>query len=152
MGVGQMPGATHAGCGDRRREPGGGLWALLGYAAWLRALLDPLVAALRNDAFFQPPLRIGGDGRRMGMVLARNERATVTLSVMGPGGDPATAQAGGRVQLLRYVRAGGAALELRPVAGDASRITRWPTAIGCGSTGATLPNASRAAIAATGCA
>lgn len=84
---------------------------------WLRALLDPLIAALHDDPFFQPPFRIGGDAHRMGMVLARGERATVTLSVIRPGaGDPATATAAGRIQVLRYVRAGGASLELRDVA------------------------------------
>ena len=54
----------------------------------------------------------------MGMVLARDDRATVTLSVIRPGGgDPATATAAGRVQLLRYIRAGGASIKLQPVAG-----------------------------------
>jgi hypothetical protein len=95
-----------------------GLSALFADAAWLRALLAPLIAGLAGDPFFQPPLRIGGDGRRMGLVLARDERAAVTLSVIRPGGcDPVTATAGGRIQLLRYIRAGGTSIEMRPVAG-----------------------------------
>lgn len=99
-------------------DPAAGLSALFADTAWLQALLGPLVAGLAGDPFFQPPLRIGGDGRRLGMVLARDERVTVTLSVIRlGGGDPATATAGGRIQLLRYIRAGGASIETRPVAG-----------------------------------
>jgi hypothetical protein len=100
-----------------------GLSALFANAVWLRALLGPLVSGLARDPFFQPPLRIGGDGHRMGMVLARDERATVTLSIIRPGGgDPATATAAGRVQLLRYIRPGGASVELRPVAGGPASL------------------------------
>lgn len=100
-----------------------GLSTLFADAAWLPTLLDPLVAGLARDPFFQPPLRIGGDGHRMGMVLARDERATVTLSVIRlGGGDPATASAAGRVQLLHIIRAGGASIELRPVAGGPASL------------------------------
>ncbi len=81
---------------------------------WLGALLGPLVAALRDDPWFQPPLRVSRHEGRIGAVLFQSPAVTVTASVIAPNQRPQTLPHDavvvmpGRLAVTYCHRAGGA--------------------------------------------
>lgn len=88
---------------------------------WVAAMLDPLVAALAADPWFEPPTRANRDPPRSGAILFEHPAATITASVLSAAvlrdtPLPATVVAPGRLSVIRYVRAGGA------------RVARWAMA------------------------
>jgi hypothetical protein len=87
--------------------------ALLGDADWAAALLEPLVAALRADPWFEPPLRPNRDALRTGAVLFDCPAVSIaacrtSATVMQRLPAPAAVTFSGRLAVTRYVRAGGA--------------------------------------------
>lgn len=113
--------------------------ALLDRDDWLGPLVEPLVAALRDDPWFEPPLRVGRDPLRLGAVLYDGSAATLGLTVLSADAlaaqpVPATVIVPGRVTVVRYLRAGGARLRLwhaeRVGAGFSAATARPCRAIG----------------------
>lgn len=91
--------------------------AALEDAHWVEALLAPLVADLRADRWFEPPLRIARDALRIGAILFECPAVSITASVLSA--DvlaalplPRTLVVPGRLSVVRYVRGGGARLRL----------------------------------------
>lgn len=79
----------------------------------VEALLAPMIAALRNDSWFEPPFKVSRDRLRTGAVLldcpAISLSATVTRAAeLNRLPLPATVVLSGRVTLTRYVRGGRA--------------------------------------------
>lgn len=88
---------------------------LLGDDGWVRALLDPLLAALAADPFFEPPFKVNRDARRIGAILIDTPAASISASVTSAAAmatlpPPASVVATGRMQVMRTIRAGGATL------------------------------------------
>ncbi|PCG14844.1 MULTISPECIES: hypothetical protein [Sphingomonas] len=83
---------------------------LLADAAWIAALLAPLAAALREDPWFDAPLRVARDTRRTVVRLLDLPAATVSATVAVGDPDAATLTVPGRLAVTRYHRARGARL------------------------------------------
>lgn len=84
---------------------------------WVGDLLEPLIAELRTDPWFEPPFRVNRDALRIGAVLFDHPAVSITATVLS--GDvlaslpkPATVVVPGRLSVVRYVRAGGVRLRL----------------------------------------
>ena len=82
---------------------------------WAVALLDPLLAALSANPFFEPPFKVSRDSLRTGAILFEGPAVSITASVtsaetMAALPAPATLVVSGRVQVTRTVKAGGATL------------------------------------------
>ncbi|MFM9829806.1 MAG: hypothetical protein ACKVOB_13875 [Sphingomonas sp.] len=81
---------------------------------WLEELLEPLVAALREGPWFQPPFRVSRGTDRIGAVLFQSPAVTITASVVAPGERPASPHKGsvvvvsGRLAVTCCHRSGGA--------------------------------------------
>ncbi len=89
--------------------------AMLGDTGWVEALLAGWAAALRADAWFQPPTRAARDPLRCSLVLAQVAAGTVIASVLSAAAlavrtPAATVVTSGRVSVTRYQRAGVATL------------------------------------------
>ncbi|MES2096714.1 MAG: hypothetical protein V4459_08120 [Pseudomonadota bacterium] len=83
----------------------------------MTALLDPLIARLAEDPWFEPPLRASRDSLRVGAGLFEHPAATFSASVIAAARlatlPPARSVAvSGRLAIVRYVRGGGARLRL----------------------------------------
>jgi hypothetical protein len=88
---------------------------LLGNGDWAAALLDPLVEALADDPWFEPPLRPNRDALRIGAVLFDCPAASISAcrtsaAAMRRLPAPVAIAFSGRLAVTRYVRAGGATL------------------------------------------
>ncbi len=95
--------------------------ALLGEAGWTERLFEPLIAALADDPWFEPPFRASRDPLRTGLVLLDSDKVSIIASVTGAAALarlplPATLIVPGRIAVTRYVRGGMA------------RMRRWRTA------------------------
>lgn len=105
--------------------------ALLADTAWVREILTPLVRALREDPWFEPPFKASRDPLRIGMVLVDCPTVTISATVTRADGLnrlplPLTVVIPGRVTITRYARGGDA------------RMRRWRTEpIGPGFSAAT---------------
>ncbi|MBX9813897.1 MAG: hypothetical protein K2X76_04275 [Sphingomonas sp.] len=81
---------------------------LLGDDAWVRALLAPMVAALAEDPWFEPPLRVQREGGRLGAVLYEHPALTLTGTLVAPSDTaPARLIVPGRLSVVRYQRGSG---------------------------------------------
>ncbi len=82
---------------------------------WAAALIDPLVAALERDPFFEPPFKVSRDTRRFGAVLFDCPALSITMSIasataMATLPAPTSMVFTGRMAVTRYLKAGGATL------------------------------------------
>ncbi|WP_448662417.1 hypothetical protein ACG3SL_17380 [Sphingomonas sp. CJ20] len=107
---------------------------LLGDAGWVAALLDPLVAALAADPFFEPPCKVARDAARTGLVLYDGPALSIAASVTQAAATrvvPPRIAFTGRMTVTRVVRAGGAALTLWHAAapGPAFRASTAPPCV-----------------------
>jgi hypothetical protein len=90
---------------------------LFGDHDWVGDLIDPLLAALRAEPFFEPPFRVNRDALRIGAVVFDHALVSITATVVSADAlaalPPArTVVVPGRLTITRYVRAGGAKLRL----------------------------------------
>ena len=84
-------------------------------SGWAAALIDPLVAALERDPFFEPPFKVSRDARRFGAVLFDCPALSITMSIasataMATLPAPASIVFTGRMAVTRYLKADGATL------------------------------------------
>lgn len=91
--------------------------ALIGDDGWIAGLLDPLVAALQEDIWFQPPFRVSRDGLRLGAILFDHPAVSISAAVLSADRlatlpPPRTVVVPGRLSVVRFWRAGGATLNL----------------------------------------
>jgi hypothetical protein len=106
--------------------------ALLADARWIAPLLEPLLAALAADPWFEPPLRVTRDRLRTTMQLVDLPAGMLSATIFDgaalatPAPD-ATLVASGRLVVARYHVAGGARL-LQWEAGSAGDEFRAATA------------------------
>jgi len=108
--------ACFADCGEEPETAAVRAEALLAEPDWAAALLAPLVEALANDPFFEPPCKVHRDALRIGAVLFDCPAVSIAASVtrataMATLPPPATIVFTGRMAITRTVRAGGARLE-----------------------------------------
>ena len=102
--------------------------------AWVGSLIAPLVGALRDDPWFEPPFRVARDGLKIGAILFECEAVSLVVSVLSADALAAlpptrTVVVPGRLTLTRYVRSGGARLRLwdaEPMRPDFSATTAPP--------------------------
>lgn len=107
---------------------------LFGDDGWAAALLAPLLGALAEDPFFEPPFKVSRDALRIGAILFDGPAASITASVTGAAAmaalpPPATLVVSGRVQVTRTIKAGGATLRrwrAEPLAACFSAATAAP--------------------------
>ena len=105
--------------------------SLLQDHAWVGALIAPLVKALADDPWFEPPFRVARDALRIGTVLFETEAVSIAAKIVSADAlaalpAPRTVVVPGRVTVTRYVRAGGARLRLweaEPLRADFSAAT-----------------------------
>jgi hypothetical protein len=108
--------------------------AVLADTGWVGALIAPLVAALSDDPWFEPPFRVARDGLRIGTVVFENPVVSIAATVLSADAlavlpPPQTVVVPGRLTLTRYVRAGEARLRLwdaEPMGPDFSAATARP--------------------------
>lgn len=89
--------------------------ALLADSGWVGALIAPLIAALAEDPWFEPPFRVARDGLRIGAIVFENAAVSITATVLSADAlaatpPPRSVVLAGRLTLTRYVRGGGARL------------------------------------------
>lgn len=84
--------------------------ALFADNGWLDALLAPLVTALADDPWFEPPLRTSRDALRCGAILFETPAVTVTLAAVSAARLrlPPAVVLSGRLSVVRYLHAGDA--------------------------------------------
>ena len=103
-------------------------------SGWVGALIAPLIAALAEDPWFEPPFRVARDGLRIGTVLFETATVSIAATVLSADAlaaarDPHTVAIPGRVTVTRYVRAGNARLrrwEAEPMRVDFSAASAKP--------------------------
>lgn len=103
-------------------------------SGWVGELIAPLIAALAEDPWFEPPFRVARDGLRIGTVLFENADVSIAATVLSADAlavvqPPRTVVVPGRVTVTRYVRAGGARMRLweaEPIRADFSAATAKP--------------------------
>lgn len=104
---------------------------LLADDGWIAPLFAPLIAALAEDPWFEPPLRVTRDPLRTTVQLLDLPAGTLTATVFDGAAlaaqHAATLTASGRLSVARYHRAGGARL-LRWDAGPADAAFSAATA------------------------
>lgn len=88
---------------------------LMADAGWVSDLIAPLVAALADDTWFEPPFRVARDPLRIGAILFETPAVSIAATILSADAlaalpPPRTVVLAGRVTLTRYVRAGGARL------------------------------------------
>ncbi|MGN6279529.1 MAG: hypothetical protein ACTHM8_12520 [Sphingomonas sp.] len=91
--------------------------ALLADDGWVRALIEPGIAALADDPWVQPPLAVSRDAMKTGAVLFDAGSIVITASVTAAEGaaapsSPRSVIVPGRLTVVRYVKSGGARLQL----------------------------------------
>lgn len=91
--------------------------ALLADDGWVGDLLAPLVKALADDPWFEPPFRVNRDALRIGAVLFESPAVSITATILSADAlaalpPPRSVVVPGRLTLTRYVRSGGARLRL----------------------------------------
>ena len=109
---------------------------LLSDHGWVGELIAPLIGALADDPWFEPPFRVARDGLRIGTVLLENPEVSIAATVLSADAlttvpPPRSVVVPGRVTVTRYVRAGGARLRLweaEPIGADFSAATAKPCA------------------------
>lgn len=84
---------------------------------WVRDLIAPLIAALAENPWIDPPLRFSRDALRTGAVLIDHPAATITAAILSASvlrtqARPSTVVVPGRLTVVRYHRGGGATLSL----------------------------------------
>lgn len=89
--------------------------ALIGDDGWPAAMLAPLIAALAEDDWFDPPFRVSRDALRIGAVLFDSPIVSISASVLSADilatlPPPATLVVPGRLSVVRYWRANDATL------------------------------------------
>lgn len=89
--------------------------ALLADSGWVGALIAPLIAALAEDPWFEPPFRVARDGLRIGAIVFENAAVSIAATVLSADAlasapPPRSVVLAGRLTLTRYVRGGGARL------------------------------------------
>ncbi len=107
---------------------------LLSDYRWVGELIAPLIAALAEDPWFEPPFRIARDGLRIGTVLFETAAVSIAATVLSADAlaavpPPRTIVIPGRVTVTRYVRAGNARMrrwEAEPMRADFSAATGKP--------------------------
>lgn len=90
---------------------------LLSDHGWVGELIAPLIAALAEDPWFEPPFRVARDGLRIGTVLFEDTDVSIAATVLSADAlaavsPPQSVVVPGRVTVTRYVRSGGARLRL----------------------------------------
>ncbi|WP_353203328.1 HEAT repeat domain-containing protein [Sphingomonas sp.] len=101
---------------------------------WVGELIAPLITALAEDPWFEPPFRVARDGLRIGTVLFETPAVSIAATVLSANAlatlpPPRTVVVPGRVTVTRYVRAGNARLRLwqaEPIGADFSAATAKP--------------------------
>lgn len=88
---------------------------LIGDDAWPAAMLAPLITALTEEPWVDPPLRASRDALRIGAVLFETPAVAISASVVSADilatlPPPATVIVPGRLSVARYWQAGGAKL------------------------------------------
>lgn len=88
---------------------------LLADNGWISSLIEPLVAGLTADDFFQPPLRVNRDPLRIGAALFDHPLVTISATILSADmlarqPSPQTVVVPGRLSVVRYWRSGGAVL------------------------------------------
>ena len=96
--------------------PGVAAEAVLADHGWVGELIAPLMAALANDPWFEPPFRVARDGLRIGTVLFESAAVSIAATVLSADvlarlPAPRTVVIPGRLTVTRYVRAGNARLD-----------------------------------------
>ncbi|MGN6375768.1 MAG: hypothetical protein ACTHMG_09455 [Sphingomonas sp.] len=91
--------------------------ALLADDGWVAPLLAPLIAAQRGDPWIEPPFKVNREAGKIGAVLYDGPTASVTASVISADWlaampRPMALLVPGRLTVVRYIRAGGAKLQL----------------------------------------
>jgi hypothetical protein len=105
-----------AGCPLDRPEPAAACAErLFADAGWAAALIDPLVATLARDPYFEPPFKVSRDAMRFGALLFECPAASITMRVtsayaMATPPPPASMIFTGRIAVTRYLKTGGATL------------------------------------------
>lgn len=84
---------------------------------WVQQLMAPLVAALAQNPWIDPPLRFSRDALRTGAILIDHPAATITAAILSAAvlraqPRPSTVVVPGRLTVVRYHRSGGATLSL----------------------------------------
>lgn len=103
---------------------------------WVGALIAPLITALAEDPWFEPPFRVARDGLRIGTVLFETAAVSIAATILSADALaavalPSTIVVPGRVTVTRYVRAGNARLrrwEAEPMRADFSAASAKPCA------------------------
>jgi hypothetical protein len=99
--------AAFAGCG-RAMEVAAAAQALFADGDWLAAAIAPLVRALADDPWFDPPFRVRREAGRIGAVLFESETAAITGSVLQAGlPAPTCVVVPGRLSVVRFVAGRG---------------------------------------------
>jgi hypothetical protein len=111
--------------------------ALFADDRWIDALIDDLAAKMREDPFFDPPFRHLTSGVHCGLLVYENDKLSISAGVSGaaqlaarknrPRG-PTSVAFPGQLNVLKFVRAGGARLSFW----EAPRITPAFTAADAG--------------------
>ncbi len=107
--------AAFAGAGLTARQLARRAAKLLRDDQWIGVLIEPLLAALGKDDWFQPPLRVSRDPLRIGAVLFDDPQVTISATVLSADVlaslPPAqSVVVPGRLAVVRYCRGGGATL------------------------------------------
>ena len=100
----------------------------------MKDLIAPLVSALRDDPWFEPPFRVARDGLKIGAILFETAAVSIVAAVLSADALAALPPTRavivpGRLTLTRYVRAGGARLrfwDAEPMRSDFSATTALP--------------------------
>lgn len=109
---------------------------LLSDHGWVGELIAPLITALADDPWFEPPFRVARDGLRIGTVLFENPEVSIAATVLSADAlatvpPPRSVVVPGRVTVTRYVRSGGARMRLwqaEEMRADFSAATARPCA------------------------
>ncbi len=88
---------------------------LLADDRWIEALIAPLIGALAEDDWFQPPLRVSRDALRIGALLVDHPLVTISASILSADvlrslPPPRSVVVPGRLSVVRYWHSGGATL------------------------------------------
>jgi hypothetical protein len=80
-------------------------------------LIAPMIRALTEDCWFEPPLRASRDSARIGAVLFDHPAVVITASVLSAAAlaampAPVSVAVSGKLTIVHYLRAGGARLRL----------------------------------------
>lgn len=107
--------AAFSGAGLTARQLARRAAKLLRDDQWIGVLIEPLLAALGEDDWFQPQLRVSRDALRIGAVLFDDPQVTISATVLSadvlaslPPAESVVVP--GRLAVVRYCRGGGARL------------------------------------------